>query len=66
MLDRLIRARKQLQAFFEPVLTTARSGIGERFPIWAVRLLEAGNWRTGDIALAATALLGLALLVAAV
>ncbi|MBB3930699.1 multicomponent Na+:H+ antiporter subunit D [Kaistia hirudinis] len=66
VLGRLIRARKQLQGFFEPVLTTARSGIGERFPVWAVRLLEAGNWRTGDIALAATALLGLALLVAAV
>jgi len=53
---------KRFLPFWEPVVAQ----LARFVPISATRFLESGNWRTGDIALAATALLGIALLIAAV
>ncbi|MCX5512169.1 proton-conducting transporter transmembrane domain-containing protein [Kaistia algarum] len=55
----------RVNAWIQPELAAFRSQWGGFLPVWSVRLLEAGNWRTGDIALAATALLAIALLIAA-
>jgi len=50
---------------FRPAVMDALPRTHSLSRTWVARLADAANWRTGDIALAATALLGVALLIAA-
>ncbi len=61
----LVRSKQRLGAATEAPRAEAAAKLRDLSDAWSLRSAGAGNWRTGDIVLAATALLGLSLLIAA-
>ncbi len=61
----LARSKERLASATEAERAEAATKLRTLSDAWSLRSAAAGNWRTGDIVLAATALLGLCLLIAA-
>jgi multicomponent Na+:H+ antiporter subunit D len=64
-ISRLFTSSRATRAEMTRKIHGIGTNIREKLPFLTMRMMSAGNWRTGDIAFWATAILGLSLLIAA-